>query len=164
VAFTVPVGQPASPQDTEVLAGDWTGEKAVVWHVKPETGSAYFIAKGAEDGKEKDFRFVVTTVGHDVFIVWVEDKELNAFLPMRISGAEDALALLFPDEEAIKRIVEERKLPAVFDKDKKAWLFPKGDWESLLASKDFWSLNLSLPFTKNREPNQVPEVNRRPGT
>ena len=150
VAFTVPVGQPAPPKDIAMLAGEWTGEKAVVWHVEPEAGSAYFRASGTEDGKPKDYRFVVTTVGHDVFLLGVEDKELNAFLPLRIAGADDALALLYPDTEEIERLVKEQKLTAVFNKEKKAWIFPPGEWESLLAGKQFWALNLCLPFLKKK--------------
>ncbi len=157
IAFTVPVGQPVSPKDTAVLKGEWIGEKGVVWKVEQEPGSEHLVARGKEDGKEKNYGLTLTTVGKDVPILWAEDENLKAYIPLRVCGAdEDAVALLYPDEDEVKKLVSEGKLAGVYNKEKNAWIISKGDWGALLESKDFWEIGGCLVFTRNKRVNLPP--------
>lgn len=158
IAFTAPVGQPVSPKDTADLKGDWIGKDGVVWKVEQEPGSGNLIAKGKEDGKEKDYHLIFTTVGKDIPIFWAEDKDLKAYIPLRVSVADgDAMTLLFPDEDEVKKLVSEAKLAGVYNEEKRAWIISNGDWDALLENKDFWEINICLVFTRNKRVNPASE-------
>jgi len=152
VAFVTPVGKPATSSIADDLVGDWTGEKGVVWHIEHVPNTSDFLAKWTQDGKDQSCRFLLTTIGEDIFIVWAEDKELSAYLPLRVSGAEDALTLLYPDEKEVELLVGSGKLTAVHDKEKRSWTISQGNWESLLERKDFWRIDTCMPFTKVKSP------------
>jgi hypothetical protein len=154
IAFVAPVGKPATSSIADDLVGDWKGEKATVWHIEQIPSSSDLLAKWTQDGKNQSRSFLVTTIGEDIFIVWAEDKELGAYLPFRVSGAEEALALLYPDEKEVEKLVANGKVTAVYDKEKKAWIISKGDWEPLLVQKDFWRIDVCMPFTKVKMANQ----------
>jgi hypothetical protein len=157
IAFTVPVGEPVSPKDTADLRGDWIGKDGVVWRVEPEPGSEHLVARGKEDGKEKNYSLTFTTVGKDVPLLWAEDNDLNAYIPLRVCGGDDdAVALLYPDEDEVKKLVGEGKLAGAHDENKRAWIIAKGDWGALLASKDFWELGNCYIFTRNKRAGQTP--------
>jgi len=148
VAFVTPIGKPAASSIADDLVGDWTGEKAGIWHIERIPNTSDLLAKWAQDGKDQSCRFLLTTIGEDTFIVWAEDKELSAYLPFRVSGAEDALTLLYPDEKEVEQLVGSGKLTATHDKEKRSWTISQGNWESLLERKDFWRIDTSMPFTK----------------
>jgi hypothetical protein len=143
------------PQEKDI-AGDWTGEKGLVWHIRKIRGSNDYAANYTADGKAQNWKFTITTIGNDTVILWAEDKELSAYLPFRVaSGGEDAVVLLYPDEEEFKRFLREGKITAQHDKDKNAWVVSKGDWTSLLESKNFWRIDLCVPFIKITKANQA---------
>ena len=149
IAFTESIGNPISIPAKDDILGDWTGDKGIVWHIKRIQNSNAYIAEHSEDGKDQNIKFILTKIAGDTVILWAEDKELSAYLPFRVaSGITDSFTLLYPDEEALKRLVSERKVVAVHDNDKKSWIVSKGDWEPLLKSKDFWSIDFCMPFTK----------------
>src|SRR3990172_8940639 len=120
IAVTHPVGKavPAAELD-EALSGEWIGGKGVIWTVSRPKDSAKLHVAYPEDGKNKEAYFLVTQIADDVSIVWVDDKELDASLPLRVSGGDDALTLLYPDEEEIKRLVGEKKITGSYDEPKK---------------------------------------------
>ena len=155
VAFVTPIGKPAASSIADDLVGDWTGEKAGIWHIERIPNTSDLLAKWAQDGKDQSCRFLLTTIGEDTFIVWAEDKELAAYLPFRVSGAEDALTLLYPDENEVELLVGSGKLTAVHDKEKRSWTISQGNWESLLERKDFWRIDTCMPFTKVKSTTKV---------
>jgi hypothetical protein len=154
IAFTVPVGKPVPPKETADLKGEWIGEGGVVWKVEQEPGSEQLVARGKEDGKEKSYSLTFTMVGKDVPVLWAEDKDLKAYIPLRFCGADDdAVALLVPDEDEVKKLVTEGKLAGVYNQEKRTWIISKGDWDALMGSKDFWELNNCYVFTRNKRVN-----------
>jgi hypothetical protein len=152
IAFTAPLGTPAPASGAKELRGEWTGGKGLACRVEQDPASGQMIARVTEDGKEESRTIVLTTVGKDVFIVWAQDKELGAYLPFRIAAGDEAVALLYPDEDAVKRLVAEGKLTGAYSKEKNAWVITKCDSESLLAAKEFWRLDVSMPFIRNKAP------------
>jgi hypothetical protein len=148
VAFVTPVGKPATSAIADYIVGDWTGEKGTLWHIERIPNTSDLLAKWTQDGKDQNCRFLLTTIGEDIFIVWAEDKELSAYLPFRVSGAEDALTLLYPDEKEVEQLVGSGKLTAAHDKEKRSWNISQGNWEPLLERKDFWRIDTCMPFTK----------------
>jgi len=160
IAFVAPLGKPATALVADDIVGDWTGEKSVVWHIERIPNTSDLLAKWTQNGKEQSCRFLLTTIGEDIFIVWAEDKELAAYLPFRVSGAEDALTLLYPDEKEVEQLVASGKLTAVHDKEKSSWTVAKGKWEPLLERKDFWRIDTCMPFTKVKSPTTSPAPTR----
>src|ERR1035437_9707322 len=164
VAFDTPVGKPVTSSIADDLIGDWTGEKGVVWHIERIPNTSDLLAKWAQDGKDQSCRFLLTTIGEDTFIVWAEDKELTAYLPFRVSGAEDALTLLYPDEKQVELLVGSGKLTATHDKEKRSWTVAKGNWGPLLEQKDFWRIDAWMPFTKVKSTTKAPAPTSMPVT
>jgi hypothetical protein len=164
IAFVTPVGKPVTSAIADDLVGDWTGEKGGVWHVERIPNTSELLAKWTQDGKDQSCRFLLTTIGADIFIVWAEDKELSAYLPLRVSGAEDALTLLYPDEKEVELLVGNGKLTAVHDKEKRSWTIPQGNWEPLLERKDFWRIDTCMPFTKIKTPTKALAPTSTPAT
>lgn len=156
IAFVTPVGRPATSSIADDLVGDWTGEKGGIWHIERIPNTSDLLAKWTQDDKDQSCRFLLTTIGEDTFIVWAEDKELSAYLPFRVSGAEDALTLLYPDEKEVERLVGSGKLTATHDKEKRNWTVAKGNWEPLLEQKDFWRIDTCMPFTKVKSTTKAP--------
>ncbi len=148
VVFTATVGQPVSAADADCFKGEWIGEKSNLWRVDREPASGQLVAHWTEDGKEQSSRLDFTLLGDHVAIVWVEEKELGGYMPLRISGAEDAVALLLPNEDEVKRLVAEGKLSGTFNKEKNYWLVAKGDWAAVLESPAFWDIDKCLPFVR----------------
>ena len=148
VAFDQPIGAPVSETDLSFFIGDWRGSKNVTTHVAMDKTPGFLIATWEEDGKARSARFKVGSLKNDVSIIWVEDVELKAYIPLRIAGAEDGLALLYADDDAVKRLVEEGKLAGKYDSGSKTWRIAAGDWEDLLVGKDLWQLNQCMPFVK----------------
>lgn len=167
VVFPEPLGKPVPADDADkfsdetgkFISGEWLGEEGSVWTVEQEPKSEYFTVKSVKKGKEETHRFLIRIVGQEFLgahIIWVEDKKLNGFIPLRIAGADDALALLYPDADAVEKMITDGKLKGVLNKDPKAWLIEKGDWEEVLTTKDFWLLNNCLPFVRRPQPSGTP--------
>ncbi len=150
VVFTTTVGQAVPAADTDDFKGEWIGEKSNVWRVEREPPAGSLVAHWIEDGKEKSARLTFTLVRDHVAILWVEEKELGGYLPLRISGADDAVALLYPSEDEVKRLVADGKLSGTFNKEKNYWLIAKGDWEALLERPSFWEIDKCLPFVRSK--------------
>jgi hypothetical protein len=157
VAFRTPLGKPAAASDLNELVGQWKGEKGMVWTVEREAASGRLRASWAEDGKPRTETLVLTTLGTDnaVHIVWAEETDLSAFVPLRISAAEDALALLYPSDGAVKALVDKGKLAGTFNKEKNAWIISEGDWTGLLERPDFWTIDMCLPFVRIDRPRKA---------
>jgi hypothetical protein len=169
VVFPEPLGKPVPADDAEkfsdetgkFISGEWLGEEGSVWTVEQEPKSEYFTVKSVKKGKEETHRFLIRIVGQEsreAHIIWVEDKKLNGYIPLRIAGADDALALLYPDAEAVEKMITAGKLKGVLNKDPKAWLIEKGDWEEVLAGKDFWLLDDCQPFVRRPQFAKPPEI------
>jgi hypothetical protein len=155
IAFVAPIGKPATSAIADDIVGDWTGEKGTLWHIERIPNTSDLLAKWTQDGKDQSCRFLLTAIGEDTFIVWAEDKELSGYLPLRVSGAEDALTLLYPDEKEVEQLVGSGKLTAAHDKEKRSWTVAKGNWEPLLEQKNFWRIDTCMPFTKVKSTNKV---------
>jgi hypothetical protein len=150
VVFTHPSGKPVPAADADEFKGEWIGQKGILWRVDREPGAVNLVARWSEDGKEQTRPLVFTEVRDHVGIVWVEEKELGGYLPLRISGAEDALALLYPQVDEVKRLVAEGKLAGTFNKEKNYWLVASGDLDAALESPAFWEIDNCLPFVRSR--------------
>ncbi|HEY1764885.1 MAG TPA: hypothetical protein VGF85_08160 [Opitutaceae bacterium] len=149
VAFRNPVGKTVEAADQDQLVGAWTGEKGIVWTVDRDPKSDLLRASWEADGKAQSRLLVLTTIGENVNVVWEKEDDLAAYVPLRISGAEEALALLYPSDEAVKKLVADGKLAAVFDRDNRAWILPDGDGAALLQRTDFWRIDACMPFVRN---------------
>ena len=150
------MGTPAPASDIDDVKGEWTGGKGAVYRVGQDPGSGQLTARVEEDGKEQIYPILLTTVGKDVVIVWVKDKELGAYLPFRIAPGDESVALLCPDEDVVKALVTEGKLIATYDKEKKAWVISKGESEALLLGKEFWSIDYCMPLFRSKEAKKTP--------
>jgi hypothetical protein len=155
VVFTERVGKPVPASEADELEGEWIGQKGTIWRVEHDPDSGHLIARWEEEGKPQSRSIVVTTVGEGVSIVWAEETDVGAYLPLRISpGAGqpdhiDSLTLLYPSEDVVKKLVGDGKLAGVLNKEKNAWVISKGDWEALLDRPDFWRIDVSMPFVRN---------------
>jgi hypothetical protein len=153
VAFRTPVGKAVEAKDRdELLMGEWTGEKGTVWTVDHDPKSGLLRASWREDGKAQTRLLVLTTLGQSESLIWEKEDDLNAYVPLRVAGAEEALALLRPDDKMLGKLVADGKVAAAFDKEKNAWTLPDGDWASLLERADFWDMDTSMPFVRNLRP------------
>jgi hypothetical protein len=153
VVFPEPLGKPVPSAEVAFLVGEWLGEEESVWVVSQEPGSEYFTVKSTKKGKKESHRFLIRTIGQeDRYLLWVEDPPLKGYTPLRVAGADEALALLYPDTDAVEKMIAAGKLQGVLNKDPKAWLITKGDWEEVLAGKDFWLLDNCQPFVRRPQP------------
>ena len=153
VGFQSPVGKPLPVSELDSLIGEWLGERGTVWTVDRDPASGHLRARCVEDGKPKTELFLVTTLddkdtSDKYSLAWIKQDDVPAYVPLRILGAEDALALLYPDDDFLKRLVAEGKANATFHETENIWIMPPGDWTALLERPDFWKLTTCLPFVR----------------
>ncbi len=169
--FTHPSGKPVPAADADDFKGEWIGEKGRVWRADREPGAPNLVVHWDDDGKDQICLLVFTRVRDHVAIVWVEDKEDGGYTPLRISGSiagtDEAVALLYPDADEVKRLVAEGKLTGTFNKEKSCWLIAGGDWDAALESPAFWEIDNCLPFFRSRNttktaPSPAPNPAARP--
>lgn len=152
VAVDEPIGKLMAQSDLEDLAGEWIGDKEVIYTVSLNDGPGSFTAAWLQDGEVKTASCQITMPGDtDIGIVWFKDEELNAFLPLRATGGDDSITLLTPDEDEIKELVASGKIHGSFDEEKNAWLLNTEGLEELLTKKQFWSLGRSIPFLRKQK-------------
>jgi hypothetical protein len=156
VVFTHPSGQPVPAADADDFKGEWIGEKGKLWRVDREPGAPNLVVHWNDNDKDQSCSLVFTQVRGHVAIVWVEEKELGGYMPLRISGAEDALALLYPKVDEVKRLVAEGRLTGTFNPEKNYWLIANGDWDAALENPAFWEIDNCLPFVRSRNAAKPP--------
>ena len=150
IAVVKPVGAPVAAKDTAELAGEWTGPKRQLVTVTIESGELPLKLAYFEKGKPKERRATVTSPAKDVIVLWLKDDELSAFIPLRVSMNDDALALLYPDKTEIEKLIAAGTIKGVYDKDHDSLVLQPDGIQALLATKSFWHLDAATPFTKNK--------------
>ena len=148
VVFVEPVGAVAGKEAVQAIPGKWTGEKGMEWTVVATEEPATFVATAMDGEKKQEYRFQLRVVGKACHLIWVDDPKAKTVAPFRVSGGDDSVVLITPDEEAVKAMVEQGKLTGQYDKDKKVWVIAKGDWAAILESKEFWKLDSMMPFMR----------------
>ena len=158
VVFPEPLGKPVPESDEleKFLVGEWLGEKGVIWTVGKDPASEYFIARSTKGDSPE--RFIVRVLGKETHIMWVENTKAHGYIPLRMAGAEDAVALLYPDHAAVEKMITDGKLQGVKNKETDAWMIAKGDWEEVLLGKEFWLLDNCQPFVRRPQPPKPPET------
>jgi hypothetical protein len=158
VAVDEPIGKPMAQSDLEELAGEWIGDKEVIYTMTLNDSPGSFTATWLQDGEVKTATCLITMPGDtDTGIVWVKDEELNAFLPLRATGGDDSITLLTPDEDEVKELVAAGKIQGSFDEEENAWLLSPEGIEELLVGKQFWNLGRSIPFLKKQKSGESEE-------
>ena len=152
VAVVEPLGTPISDEDAAELTGTWVGAEKETLVVAYDAGSDRFnVGKPGGEAWEID-HFSVRGLDDEVFILWAEDKETSAYLPMRIAmsieGNDGFATLFYPDAEAVERLVESGRISGEMREDEKAWILQTRDLAPVLLSKDFWRMDVVLPFVK----------------
>jgi hypothetical protein len=148
VAFRSPVGKPVAAADEDELKGEWLGGKGVVYTVDRDAASGRLRVSYVSGGKTETRLLVLTSLSSTLNLVWEKEDDLSAYVPLRMAGGDDAMALLYPDEAAVKKLVAEGKLTAAFNDKEKAWVVAEGDWSAVLERADFWKLDTSLPLVR----------------
>lgn len=148
ITVTRPVGTPLPEKDAKELAGTWIDSKKNLFTVSVRDGDLPFEISCQEDGKPKHYKACVTVLKSETPILWVQDDSPKAFIPFRISAGDDSIVLLYADEAEIKRLAAEGKLKGRHDKTSNSWLLETEGLEAELDTKQFWRLDVSLPFFK----------------
>jgi hypothetical protein len=120
----------------------------LVWTVEAGADPATFVATAMDGEKKEEYRFQLRVVGKSCYLIWVDDPKMKTVAPFRVSGGDDSVVLIRPDEDAVKTMVEKGRLVGEYDKEKKMWVIAKGDWAAILESKEFWALDSMMPFLK----------------
>ena len=148
ITATRPVGTPLPEKDARELSGTWIDSKKNLFTVAVRDGDLPFEINCQEDGKPKLYEACVTVLKSETPILWVQDDSLKTFIPFRISAGDDSIVLLYPDETELKRLTDSGKLKGCHDKTSDSWLLETEGLEAELDTKQFWRLDVTLPFFK----------------
>ena len=155
IAVDEPMGRPIAPNELEEFAGEWIGDKEVVFTVSTNENPGGFTATWMEDGESKSASCVFTMIGKDdVSLIWVKEDELDAYLVFRVAAGHDSLTLLHPDEEEIEELVASGELKGLQDEDERAWILSVEGLEDHLVGKELWNLAQAIPFLRKQRTSQ----------
>lgn len=155
-----PVGTPASQEELKGFEGEWFGADNDVGTISISDPPMQVTLAEKGDLPADAEHYSVTSV-EGVLIAWEKPNDLDAFLPGRIiSGNDDSVVVLIPDEEEVKRLVESHAIEGRYDEAKDAWILSPKGLEKHLKGKQFWALDKALVLIRKRPP--VAEANVAP--
>ena len=147
-----PIGQVLEDEEVaESFIGKWYSGDGTAYTVTRETDSPSFKAVYLEDGSPREYRFVASSTTNEVHLLWIKAEEDKGYIPLRLSGGQDSLALLFPDSEEVEALIEEGLINGERNDEDDSWLLAPEGLEAALESKRFWQLGESLPLLKDTE-------------
>jgi hypothetical protein len=157
VAVREPVGSDLDEDTVRWLVGRWLGAKGVEVTIKDIPGSKRLLARYSEDGEDKEVRFVPTRLSEDCVVLWGEVEGVGFVSPVRaVPGfravlGEESVALLIPDLEAIKVMVQQGTLRRAPEEADFLYVVEAEGLEGLLVGKEFWDLTVVVPLLKKQE-------------
>ncbi|MGB0371417.1 MAG: hypothetical protein ACPGN3_08700 [Opitutales bacterium] len=166
VVISEPIGEEIPDADAALFAGMWQGIEGEPFEVQYDAESNEFTVSRTDAREFNGTKFSIRSLAEDVLVLWVEDKELTAYVPLRISIslAEDPkfITLLVPDSDEVEKRVSSGKIKGSYDEALRAWVISPEAISETLLSKDFWSLEIVPAFVKVDAMKQVHTASEQP--
>lgn len=149
VVVREPIGERYGDGETASLAGKWRGPDGTIITVSPAAGGMTIAYN--ENEERFELYAVLTTLDSDVPIVWFRYDGDPGYQPIRISpdpSRENCVALLCPDDQEIRRLVDQGVLFGKYDDQKGGWFLENRGLVEELKGKRFWDLDNIIPLLK----------------
>jgi hypothetical protein len=155
VAVRGPLGTALPPDATNKLIGEWLGPDHMVLTVARDADGPTLTASYVEDGKPHAIRFLVTQLNDDCTILWGEVEVAGFHSPVRlVTSDDDAVVLIVPDQEEIKRRLAAGTLTAAPEKHEELLCLEPAGLLEFLTTKSAWDLTTMVPLV--RKPGTAP--------
>ena len=151
VTFPSVIGDQLTDKELKELTGTWIDSDKKKWIVERREHKLPLLITSIDKKEQIIYEASVTTIEKENIFLWVKDHDSKTYLPLRLiqSSGNLSFTLLSPDEKEVEKLIKSNELKGVFKNN--TWLLEEKGNKQQLMSKTFWSFNVSLAISHEKD-------------